>query len=214
VLGIPGFTAWVGLNVIAELKAGETLFVSSAAGAVGSIAGQLAKLAGARTIGSAGGAEKVAFLKDKLGFDEAFDHHGGNIEKKLRDAAPDGINVYFDNVGGEQFDAALLALRTFGRVAVCGMIAGYNEAVPGPHNIIAVIPKRLKIQGFIITDHFARFGEFVAAIAPYLQSGKLHAPESIVDGLENAPQVFIDMLRGGKYTGKVIVRLAPEGTKP
>jgi len=214
VLGVPGFTAWVGLTLIAELKAGETVFISSAAGAVGSIAGQLAKLKGATVIGSAGGAEKVKFLTEELGYDAAFDHIGGDIERKLREAAPDGIDVYFDNVGGEQLEAAISALRPFGRVAACGMISSYNEAQPGPRNMIQIVGKRLTVKGFIVSDSWPRFREFVADIAPYLRSGQIVAHESFVDGIENAPQAFIDMLRGGKHIGKVVVRTAPEGTQP
>jgi NADPH-dependent curcumin reductase CurA len=214
VLGVPGMTAWVGLNVIAELKAGETVFISSAAGAVGSIAGQLAKLKGATVIGSAGGAEKVKFLTESLGYDAGFDHVGGDIARKLHEAAPDGIDVYFDNVGGEQLEAAIGALKPFGRIAACGMISGYNEAQPGPSNIIQVVGKRLTMRGFIVSDHWNRFGEFVAEIAPELRAGKIHAQESFVDGVENAPAAFIDMLRGGKHLGKVVVRTAPEGTAP
>jgi hypothetical protein len=214
VLGVPGFTAWVGLNIIAEFKAGETVFISSAAGAVGSIAGQLVKLKGGTAIGSAGGAEKVKFLTESLGYDAAFDHVGGEIERKLGQAAPGGIDVYFDNVGGEQLEAAISALKPFGRIAACGMISGYNDAQPGPRNIIMVVGKRLTMKGFIVSDHWSRFGDFVAKIAPHLRSGKIVAQESFVDGIANAPQAFIDMLRGGKHIGKVVVRTAPEGTAP
>jgi len=214
VLGIPGFTAWVGLNIIAELKANEVLFISSAAGGVGSIGGQLAKLKGATVIGSAGGPEKARFLTKELGFDVAIDYKEGSIGKKLAAAAPGGIDVYFDNVGGEQLDAALVALRPFGRVAACGMISGYNGEQPAVRNLITVVGKRLKVQGFIVSDHIARFDEFVSEVAPYLRDGKIHAPESFVDGVENAPRAFIDMLRGGKHIGKVLVRVAPEGSCP
>ncbi len=214
VLGVPGLTAWVGLTLIADLKAGETIFISSAAGAVGSIAGQLAKQKGATVIGSAGGPQKVKFLTETLGFDAAFDHVGGDIERKLREAAPNGIDVYFDNVGGEQLEAAISALNPFGRVAACGMISAYNQAQPGPRNMIMIVGKRLTLKGFIVSDSLNRFGEFVAEIAPLLRAGKIVAQESFVDGIENAPQAFIDMLRGGKYIGKVVVRTAPEGTKP
>jgi NADPH-dependent curcumin reductase CurA len=214
VLGVPGFTAWVGLTIILELKADDIVFVSSAAGGVGSIAGQLVKLKGATAIGSAGGAEKVRFLTETLGYDAAFDHQGGGIGKKLAAAAPKGITAYFDNVGGEQFDAALVALKPFGRAALCGAISGYNGDPPVSKNMIAVIGKRLKLQGFIVSDHWNRYPDFVAEIAPHLRAGKIHARESFVDGVENAPQAFVDMLRGGKHTGKVLVRVAPEGTGP
>ncbi|MBD5656278.1 MAG: NADP-dependent oxidoreductase [Candidatus Eremiobacteraeota bacterium] len=213
VLGVPGFTAWVGLNVIGGLKADDVVFVSSAAGAVGAIAGQLAKIAGATVVGSAS-TDKVAYVRDTLHFDAAFDYRGGNVPKKLRDAAPNGITLYFDNVGGEQLEAAIGALRTFGRAAICGMISGYNEAMPGPRNMLQIIGKRLKLQGFIVLDHYNRFGDFLKEIGPAVREGRIVAPESIVDGLDNAPEAFFDMLRGGKYLGKVLVRLAPEGTTP
>ena len=210
VLGIPGFTAWIGLHVIGKLKPSDVVFVSSAAGAVGSVAGQLAKLAGATVIGSAGSDAKVAFLTEKLGFDAAFNYHGGNITEKLANAAPGGIDLYFENVGGEQLEAALATLRPFGRIVVCGMISGYCDDQPGPRNIFLVISKRLTLQGFIVSDHMNRFEEFASDIAPHLASGKLVAPESFFDGIENAPSAFIELLRGGTHVGKVVVRLAPD----
>lgn len=214
VLGVPGLTAWAGLKIVGELKSSDVVFVSSAAGAVGSIAGQIAKLAGATVIGSAGGADKVAYLKEKLGFDAAFDHQGGKIAEKLAHAAPDGIDLYFDNVGGEQLEAAIGALRTYGRVAACGMIAGYNEAVPGPRNMTLVVGKRLRIQGFIVIDYFSRIGEFLAEVAPQLRSGKIVAPETYFEGIASAPEAFDKLMRGGAHVGKILVRLAPEGTRP
>lgn len=213
VLGVPGFTAWVGLHTIGGLRADDVVFVSSAAGAVGSIAGQLAKRAGATVIGSAS-TEKVAFLKDELHFDAAFDYRGGDLPNKLRGAAPDGITLYFDNVGGEQLEAAIGALRPFGRAALCGMISGYCDDMPGPRNMLQIVGKRLKLQGFIIIDHYDRYGDFLKEVAPAFRDGALVAPETIVDGLAGAPEAFIDMLRGGKHVGKVLVRLAPEGTAP
>jgi hypothetical protein len=214
VLGVPGLTAWSGLKIVGEMKSSDTVFISSAAGAVGSIAGQIAKLAGATVIGSAGGADKVAYLKEKLGFDAAFDHHGGDIAAKLAQAAPGGIDLYFDNVGGEQLEAALGALRPFGRVAACGMISGYNEAVPGPRNMTQIVGKRLRIQGFIVIDYFNRIGEFLAEVAPLVRSGKIVAPETYFEGIEKAPEAFDNLLRGGAHVGKILVRLAPEGTQP
>jgi len=213
VLGVPGFTAWVGLHEIAHLKADDVVFVSSAAGAVGAVAGQLAKLAGATVVGSAS-TSKVAFVKDTLHFDAAFDYRGGDVPAKLRQAAPNGITLYFDNVGGEQLEAAIGALRPFGRAAICGMISGYNDEMPGPRNMLQIIGKRLTLRGFIVLDHMAKFGEFVKDVAPALRAGKIVAPETVVDGLEHAPDAFVDMLRGGKYLGKVLVRIAPEGTAP
>jgi len=214
VLGVPGLTAWAGLKIVGKLKAGDVVFISSAAGAVGAVAGQIAKIAGATVVGSAGGPEKVAYLTETLGYDAAFDHKGGNIAEKLAKAAPKGIDLYFENVGGEQLEAALGALRPFGRVAMCGMISGYNGEVPGPRNLAQVIGKRLTIQGFIVIDYFDRIPEFIADVAPHLRSGKIVAPETYFEGIEKAPEAFDHLLRGGAHVGKILVRLAPEGTQP
>jgi NADPH-dependent curcumin reductase CurA len=207
VLGVPGFTAYVGLHDIGGLRNDDQVFISSAAGAVGSIAGQLAKLAGARVIGSAGGEEKVRYLIETLGFDTAFDYKSGNILESLRAAAPDGIDLYFDNVGGEQLEAALTVINDHGRLVECGMISQYNEATPGPRNLAMVVGKRLTMRGFIIIDHRERYADFLRDVGGLLHSGKIVFAESFADGIDNAPQAFIDMLRGGKYTGKVVVRL-------
>jgi NADPH-dependent curcumin reductase CurA len=213
ILGTTGFTAWVGLFDVAKLKEGETLFVSAASGAVGNAAGQLAKLHGAaRVIGSAGSDEKAAYLREELGFDAAFNYREGGIFAKLRGAAPDGIDVYFDNVGGEQLEAAISVLKPFGRIAACGMISQYNEQAPGPRNLPLIVGKRLRMQGFIVFDHNKSEPSFVAEVAPALRDGRIKNPETIVDGLENAPQALIDMLRGGgKHLGKVLVRVARDG---
>ncbi|MGR4064564.1 MAG: NADP-dependent oxidoreductase [Vulcanimicrobiaceae bacterium] len=209
ILGVTGLTAWVGLLDIAGFAPGETLFVSAASGAVGSIAGQLAKLHGAkRVVGSAGSKEKAAYLCDVLGFDAAFDYKSGDVADLLREAAPDGINVYFDNVGGVQLEAALAALQPFGRIAACGMISTYNEKAPGPRNIQLIVGKRLRMQGFIVLDHENRRSAFLADVVPALRDGRIKAPETFVDGLESAPQALVDMLHGGgKHLGKVIVRI-------
>lgn len=214
VLGVPGLTAWAGLHIVAGFKPSDVVFVSSAAGAVGSIAGQLAKAAGARVIGSAGSPEKVAFLKERLGFDAAFDYHGGDVLEKLTEAAPGGIDVYFDNVGGEQLDAAFVALRPFGRIAACGMISGYNEEMPGLRNALQIVGKRLRMQGFIVIDYFDRRADFIGEVAPLLGSGALVAPETYFEGIERAPEAFVELLRGGSHVGKILVRLAPEGAAP
>jgi NADPH-dependent curcumin reductase CurA len=206
-LGVPGFTAYVGLHDIGGLKKDDQVFISSAAGAVGSIAGQLAKLAGARVIGSAGGEEKVRYLIETLGFDAAFDYKSGNIAQSLRACAPDGIDLYFDNVGGEQLEAALSVLNPFGRAVECGMISQYSEATPGPRNMALIVGKRLTVRGFIILDHMARQADFIRDVAPLVESGKIIFSESYADGIENAAQAFLDMLQGGKHTGKVVVRL-------
>jgi NADPH-dependent curcumin reductase CurA len=209
VLGMPGLTAYVGLLDIAALREGDVVFVSGAAGAVGSLAGQIAKLRGHTVIGSAGSAEKVAYLTGELGFDAAFDYHDGPVAELLRDAAPDGIDVYFDNVGGEHLEAAIGALRTYGRVAMCGAISVYNatEPVPGPRNLNLAVGKRLTLRGYIILDHGDRFGAFAREVGAWVRSGDLKFRETIVDGgIEAAPQAFIDLLHGANV-GKMVVRL-------
>jgi NADPH-dependent curcumin reductase CurA len=209
VLGMPGLTAYVGLLDIAGLKDGDVVFVSGAAGAVGSVAGQIARLRGHTVIGSAGSAEKVRHLVDELGFDRAFDYHGG-VRKQLREAAPDGIDVYFDNVGGEHLEAAIAVANNHARFALCGSISGYNatEPPPGPHNMSQLVGKRITMRGFIILDHFDRFRAFAEEVGAWVASGELKYRETVVDGgIEAAPQAFIDMLHGAN-TGKMVVRLA------
>jgi NADPH-dependent curcumin reductase CurA len=207
VLGMPGLTAYVGLLDIATMQPGETVFVSGAAGAVGSIAGQIAKARGAaRVVGSAGSAAKVERVRE-LGFDAAFDYHDGPVRHRLKDAAPDGIDVYFDNVGGEHLEAAIAAMRTYGRIALCGAISQYNQPTGGPANLGLAIPKRLTLRGYIITDHNRRMKEFAPEMAGWLRDGRVRYDETVVDGLENAPSAFIGML-AGRNTGKMIVRLA------
>jgi len=205
ILGGTGFTAWIGLDEILQVKEGESLYVSGAAGAVGSAAVQLAKLKGLRVIGSAGSDEKVAWLTS-LGV-EGFNYR----TTKPKDALADGIDAYFDNVGGGQLEAALFALRPFGRIAACGAISNYNaeEPTPGPRNLAFVVSKRLRIQGFIVTDHFSRFGEFVREVAPLVASGQIESRETIVDGIENAPRAFAGLFRG-ENTGKMLVRVGED----
>jgi NADPH-dependent curcumin reductase CurA len=207
VLGMPGFTAWVGLVEIAEVKEGETIYVSGAAGAVGSAAAQVAKLKGLRVIGSAGSEEKVEWLRS-LGV-EAFNYK----ETPAKEALAGGIDVYFDNIGGEQLEAALTALRPFGRVAACGAISRYNDqqAVPGPRNLGFVVTKRLRVQGFIVSDHTARFGDFMREVAPWVAAGKIECRETMLDGLENVPAAFAGLFRGDN-TGKMLVRVGPDET--
>ncbi|MFI7678086.1 NADP-dependent oxidoreductase [Actinophytocola sp. NPDC049390] len=208
-LGMPALTAYVGLLDIARFTPGEAVFVSGAAGAVGSVAGQIARLKGAsRVIGSAGSAEKVAHLTDDLGFDAAFNYRDGDVGELLAQAAPDGIDVYFDNVGGDHLQAAIDALRTNGRVAVCGSISMYNEKQPppGPRNLHLLVGKRLTLRGFIILDHYDRFGAMAEEVGQWLANGELVAEETVVDGLDNAPAAFVGMLRG-ENTGKMVVRL-------
>jgi NADPH-dependent curcumin reductase CurA len=210
VLGATGFTAWVGMVDIAAQAPGETVFVSGAAGAVGSVAGQIATLRGAaRVVGSAGSPAKVARLRD-LGFDAAFDYHDEPVRKRLAEAAPDGIDVYFDNVGGEQLTAAIGALKPFGRVAMCGAISAYNatEPPPGPHNLALAVTKQLTLRGFIISSHRHRHGAFVEEMAGWLKEGRIRYDETVVDGVENAVDAFLGMLRGDN-TGKMLVRCTP-----
>ncbi|MGH3630427.1 MAG: NADP-dependent oxidoreductase [Sciscionella sp.] len=210
VLGMPGMTAYVGLVKIAEFRKGDTVFVSGAAGAVGSAVGQLARLRGAtRVIGSAGSAAKVAYLTEELCFDAAFNYKEAPVRESLRAAAPDGIDVYFDNVGGEHLEAAIGALNDFGRIAACGAISAYNatEAPAGPRNMSAFVKSRLKMQGFIVGEHPELRESFFAEVAPLVANGRLKYSETVVAGLPNAPQAFIDLLNGAN-TGKMIVTIA------
>jgi NADPH-dependent curcumin reductase CurA len=209
VLGMPGLTAYVGLLDIAAMKAGDSVFVSGAAGAVGALVGQIAKLRGAtRVVGSAGSADKVAYLTDRLGFDAAFNYKDAPVRDQLKVAAPDGIDVYFDNVGGEHLEAAIGRLNPYGRVALCGAISQYNSATPvaGPGNLAMAIGKRLMLRGFIVSDHMHRTPELVTEVGAWLAAGQILADESTVDGLERAPEAFLGMLRG-ENTGKMVVRL-------
>src|SRR5450755_4539013 len=209
ILGVTGLTAWVGLFRIANLKDGETVFVSGGAGAVGSAACQFAKFHGCRVIASAGSADKVAFLKDELGVDYAFNYRAGEPLGYLRKAAPDGIHVYFDNTAGPQLEAAIYVLRDHGRVALCGGIAGYNTPVAGPRNLGLAISKRLRLEGFIVSDHFGDQAAFLAEAVATLKSGKLINRETVVEGLDAAPAAFLDLLHpGASNFGKMIVKLS------
>ena len=208
VLGMPALTAYVGLLDIAALQPGDVVFVSGAAGAVGSMAGQVAKLKGAaRVIGSAGSDEKVRWLLE-IGFDAAFNYKTAPVLSQLREAAPDGIDVYFENVGADHLEAALVMLNPHGRVAMCGAIAHYNapEASAGPDNLRFVITKRLTLRGYIVSDHWDRLPAMIADVSTWLREGKLSHTETIVDGLDSAPDAFISLFDGGN-TGKMIVRL-------
>ena len=210
VLGMTGLTAYVGIVDIGAVEEGETVFVSGAAGAVGSVAAQLARARGARVIGSAGTPEKVAWL-DELGLDASFDYRETTTKRALRELAPDGVDVYFDNVGGDTLEAAIGAMRLRGRVVACGSISRYNatEALPGPRNLFMVVTKRLRMQGFIVSDHAARFPAFLADVAPGVADGSIRYRETIVDGIERAPEAFIGMLEGANV-GKMLVRVGPE----
>ncbi|MEU1748727.1 NADP-dependent oxidoreductase [Micromonospora arida] len=205
VLGMIGLTAYAGLLEVAAMKPGETVFVSAAAGAVGSLVGQIAKLKGAgRVIGSAGSPAKVERLR-ALGFDAAFDYHDG-VRESLRAAAPDGVDVYFDNVGGDHLEAAISAMNLHGRAAICGMISQYNATEPSaaPRNLALVIGKRLTLRGFLVNDHNDVRAAFVRDVSGWLRDGTLSYDETIVDGIENAPSAFLGLLRGDNL-GKMLV---------
>ncbi len=208
-LGMPGLTAYVGLFDIAGMVEGDTVFVSGAAGAVGSLVGQFAKLRGASTvIGSAGSAEKVSYLTDELGFDAALNYKDAPVAEQLAQLAPDGISVYFDNVGGDHLEAALGSMRDFGRVAVCGMISQYNatEPSPAPRNLMFLVTKRIAMRGFIVADHMDRRTAFYDEAGAWVRDGHVRLPETVVDGIDNAPDAFLGLFRGAN-TGKMIVRL-------
>jgi hypothetical protein len=211
VLGMPGLTAWAGLFSVAAFRPGEDVFVSGAAGAVGSLVGQFARLRGAgRVVGSAGSPEKVAWLGE-LGFSAAFDYHDGPVAELLAAAAPEGIDVFFDNVGGEHLEAAIGALRLHGRAAICGSISGYNAVTPppGPRNMSLLVANRLTLRGFLVGDHADLRPEFLETVPGWIASGDLVVRETVREGLENAVPAFLDLLRGGN-TGKMIVRLAAD----
>jgi hypothetical protein len=208
VLGLTGFTAWVAVVEIAAMRPGETVFVSGAAGAVGSVTGQVARLRGAaRVVGSAGTPAKLARLGE-LGFDAGFDYHDRPVRDRLREAAPDGVDIYVDNVGGEQLEAAIGALNPFGRVALCGAISVYNatEPAPGPRNLSLAIGKQLTLRGFIVSSYEHLRDRFDAEMAGWLREGMVRYDETVVDGLENAVGAFLGMLRG-QNTGKMLVRV-------
>lgn len=209
VLGMPGLTAYVGLKRIAALAEGDVVFVSGAAGAVGSVAGQVARnLGAARVIGSAGSKEKVSYLTDELGFDAAFDYHEGPVHRQLSEHAPEGIDVYFDNVGGEHLEASIGSMRDFGRIAACGAISSYNatEAPAGPRNLWLVVTRRLSLRGFIVRDHHDLAREYFTAAASWIRQGRLSYRETFVDGLDNAVEAFLGLHRG-ENIGKMLVRL-------
>lgn len=206
VLGMPGLTAYVGIHDIARVSAGDTVFVSGASGAVGSLAGQLARRCGAgRVIGSAGSAEKIKHIVDDLGFDTAFDYRDGDIARQLERAAPDGIDVYFDNVGGEQLEAAIDMFKNGGRVAVCGWISGYHSSDPvGIRNARQIISKRLTLQGFIVSDHRHRDDEFRNDVGALVASGDVVFRETVVTGIEYMVDAFMGLFEGHNV-GKMII---------
>jgi len=207
-LGMTGMTAWAGLHSV-EVRAGETIYISGAAGAVGSVAGQLAKLRGCRVIGSAGSMEKVEFLREECGFDIAFDYKVGPVLEQLKLEAPDGIDVYFDNVGGEMLEAALAVMRVHGRIIACGGISGYNEEKPrpGPANLFNIITRRLTIKGLMVLDWLDRQAEFEKEVGGYFLAGKVKHKETVVKGIDQAVGAFLGLFQG-RNVGKMVVELA------
>ena len=214
IAGISGFTAYVGLIHMASLKPGDVVFVSAASGAVGSVVCQIARIRGHKVIGSAGGAEKIAFLKDELGVDEVIDYTAEpSLTKALARAAPDGIDVYFDNVGGPHLEAALARANRFARFALCGMISTYNlaEPAPGPRNLVLAITKNIRLQGFIVLNYTHLHGEFIDQLRRWHAEGRISQKETIVDGLEAAPDAFLGLFNSGgsgrQKLGKMLVSL-------
>ncbi|GGR74683.1 NADP-dependent oxidoreductase [Streptomyces aureoverticillatus] len=210
VLGMTGLTAYAGLLEVASFKEGDAVFVSGAAGAVGSEVGQIARLKGAsRVIGSAGSDEKVKLLTEEYGFDAAFNYRDERpVAEQLKEAAPDGIDVYFDNVGGEHLEAAISRLNVHGRITICGMIAGYNdtEPTPGPRNMAMIIGKRLRVQGMLVQDHQDLQPQFVREVGAWVRSGELKYNETVAHGIDSGVDAFLGMLRG-ENTGKMVVSL-------
>ena len=208
-LGMTGFTAYGGLLKIGALKDGEQVFVSTAAGAVGSIAAQIAMIKGCYVVGSTGSDDKVRWLLDEAGIDSAINYKTQPIKKALRDAAPKGVDVYFENVGGEHLDAALGVMNTLGRVAVCGMISGYNErgSKTSVHNLSNIIYGRITLRGFVATDFPELHPQFLADMTGWLKSGRIKVQETILEGIGNAPAAMVGLMQG-RNTGKMLVRLA------
>ncbi|MBC3194790.1 NADP-dependent oxidoreductase [Pseudonocardia sp. C8] len=209
VLGMTGMTAYFGLFDVGALQEGDTVVVSAAAGAVGSIVGQLAKTRGARVIGIAGGPEKCAWIVDELGFDAAIDHRSQDVRTELRTHAPDGVDVYFDNVGGDILDAVLTRLARGARVVICGAISQYNEttAPQGPANYLSLLVNRARMQGFVVFDYADRYGEAAAELADLLAQGRIHSREDVVDGtVDDFPEALLRLFRG-ENTGKLVLRL-------
>jgi NADPH-dependent curcumin reductase CurA len=212
VLGMTGLTAWVGMSEIGKPKEGETVVVSAAAGAVGSVAGQLAKRAGARVVGIAGGPEKCSILTDRLGFDAAVDHRADDWRRQLSGATPDGIDVDFENVGGEIMDAIFARINMHARIALCGLISGYNDTAPppGPRAFGNLLIQRATLQGFIILDHYAKLAKVSAQLAEWISAGELEPLETVVEGFEELPAA-INMLFDGANVGKLVVRVGEPG---
>ncbi|NUU66398.1 NADP-dependent oxidoreductase [Enterobacteriaceae bacterium BIT-l23] len=216
VLGMPGFTAYMGLLDIGQPKAGENLVVAAATGPVGATVGQIGKLKGCRVVGVAGGEEKCRYAVETLGFDQCLDHRAPDFAEQLAKACPQGIDIYYENVGGKVFDAVLPLLNTSARVPVCGLVSGYNatQLPPGPDRLAllmgTILKKRIRMQGFIIgQDYGHRIDEFRRDMIPWVQQGKIHYREMVIEGLEQAPQGLIDLLEGKNF-GKVVVRVGAD----
>lgn len=211
VLGMTGMTAYFGLFKVGEAKAGDTVVISAASGAVGSIAGQLAKIAGCRTVGIAGGPEKCAYLLDELGFDAAIDYRSDNMYRALREHCPSGINVYFDNVGGDILDACLVNLAMHARVVICGAISQYNneQGTRGPSNYMMLLVKRSRMEGFLVSDYIAEYGSAAREMGAWLRDGKLRSHEEIVPGIDRFPETLLRLF-AGEHVGKLVI----EVTKP
>jgi NADPH-dependent curcumin reductase CurA len=213
VLGMPGLTGYVGLDEIGRPQRGETVVVSAASGAVGAVVGQLASRQGARVVGVAGGSDKCRWVEAELGFEVCIDHRSADLGAALDQACPNGIDVYWENVGGTVQQAVFPRLNDFARMVMCGMVAEYNDVEPRPGpNLMSAVRKRLKIQGFIVGDRWQRFAEYRAMAAPLLRSGELKYREDIVDGLDRAPEAFIGLLQGRNF-GKLVVRLGNDPTR-
>ncbi len=208
-LGMPGMTAYVGLNRFGEPKKGETVFVSAASGAVGANVCQIAKMKGCRVIGSVGSDAKAEYLREECGVDSTINYRTcGDLTDALRAAAPDGVDVYFENVGGEHLQAALNAMNPFGRIVACGMISTYNNAepVPGPNNLMLIVGKKVRINGFIVFDHNDMREAFLEDMTEWIESGRIHTRETVVEGLENAVDAFLALFSGDNF-GKMVVKL-------
>ncbi|KAL3321638.1 hypothetical protein AABB24_039314 [Solanum stoloniferum] len=211
ILGMPGITAYGGFYELCSPKKGETVYVSAASGAVGQLVGQFAKLVGCYVVGSAGSKEKVELLKNKFGFDEAFNYkEEQDLSAALKRYFPDGIDIYFENVGGKMLDAVLLNMRIHGRIAVCGMISQYNlEQNEGVHNLFCLISKRLRMQGFLAVDYFPLYKKFVEMVTPHIKEGKVKYVEDIAEGIESAPGALVGLF-SGRNVGKQVVLVARE----
>lgn len=211
VLGMTGMTAYVGLLNIGQPKENETVYVSAASGAVGSIVCQIAKIKGCRVVGSAGSDRKVAWLLDEIGADAAFNYKNAeNLSAELKKHCPNGIDIYFENVGGKHLEAVLTNMNSFGRIPVCGMISQYNqtEGQPGPKNLTSIIANRLLLQGFIVSDHYDQLPQFHKDMRKWITDGQIKWEETILDGIENTPRAFIGLF-SGENLGKMLIRLEP-----